>query len=371
MRAGNGTDWTGTTGRVTITPTTIALRDFRTASRDGSLAIAGTFARAGANAGDLDAKVDARGIALAAVNRDYVGTLGAHVEVARKREPAVVEAGDVTVDGTQLARSKTAPPTTLSLKISARPEHVTVAASVKALPIGGVAFALDLAAPARLEDVAAWKRAGRRAIRSAQLTVQGVDVAKLATFTGLPITAGKLAGTIALTATTATGSIKLSNVQSPKLRGIDHVDTDLELAQTADDELTPTLTVTAANLGRVVAQAHVGLPLRTLDPAAWRAIGLRAMRGATIKTDNIVVDPAMLARFDITATLRGNVQAEVDIGEALRTVAVHAAPRRTSARGTPIAQPVDVHVDADDRRQTPRPRRSRCSRRARRSRSCR
>jgi hypothetical protein len=230
---------------------------------------------------------------------------------------------------------------------------LTVRAEASGPTFGAANLAIAVDAPAELANVREWKQRGRAAIRSAQLRLQNID---LAAVRGLAAStsdlAGRVDGTIDIDATSATGSIRVRGVKSKALRGIESIDADLALAQPKDDELEPTLTARAAGVGTATAKARVALPERLFDPDAWRQLGVNALRGASVRTDTVNVDPAMLARFGITSTMRGRARFELDVGDGLSTVRLAAIA--DDVRGTPIAEPVSLRVNAaiDDKQTT-------------------
>jgi len=101
VRAGAGTEWHGTTGRVAIAKDRIEVKDLATTSKDGALAVAATYYRIGRRAGDVMAKVDAKAIAIANVAPELTGTVDAKVDFTRTNgivhATAEVRATDVSV----------------------------------------------------------------------------------------------------------------------------------------------------------------------------------------------------------------------------------------------------------------------------------
>lgn len=107
IRAGAGTEWRGTSGRLAIGPDRIELRDLATASKDGALRVAGSYQRTGRRAGDATAKVDIRTLALANLDPRFTGTVTAKVELARRA--GVIRAGaDLTARDVSLVRPRPA-----------------------------------------------------------------------------------------------------------------------------------------------------------------------------------------------------------------------------------------------------------------------
>ena len=340
VHAGDGSDWRGTAGRVLIGPEHVEVLALASTGPAGRVAISGSYLRAGHHAGDLRANVDVTGGVLAALHAGYAGTLEGHVEAERT---AGLWSGHASASGAGLSLVPGRPPVGLTAKISVLPGTVTVAATVSSPGVGSAQLALDLAAPARVDSVQAWRQRDRAAIRSAQLRVQDVDLGKLAAIVAPDQTiAGRLDGELDLTATTISGALHLRKLATPALRGTGAVDADLVLAQRAPDELDPTLTVAIAGLGKLVASAQLALPARVLDPDAWRHLGPAALRGAQLQTERIVVDAALLDRLGIASSLRGMASLRAEIGAGARTATL--TGDLLEVRGAPLAQPVTAHV---------------------------
>ena len=334
IRAGNGGDWRGANGRVVIGPQRVDVRGLTSANGEGKLALSGSFGRA---TGNVTASVDLQHFALQTVDPGYRGTASGHVEAART---GGLWSGTADVTGTALQLDPSRPALDLAAKVAAKPGSVTLAATASSPKIGGAKLALDLDAPSHLEDARAWRARGRGAIRSAQLELQHLDIAQLAALAGQKAT-GTLDGQIALTPTTVSGALHVRKLTTPALRGVKSTDADLELAQSATGELDPTLTVTLAEVGKIVAKAQIATPTHVLDPAAWNA---KLLRGAQIQTDKIVLDPALFDRFGIASTLRGTASLRVELGPEARTATLTGDVR--DVRGTQLAKPVDIHFVA-------------------------
>jgi len=284
VRAGDGVDWSGGTGHVVIGPERIDLQNFRSASAEGKVAASGSFGR---KSGDIVAKVDLESFALGVLQKGYSGTVGAHVDAARRGGQWT---GAVDVAAAGLAVSPDKPAIDLVAKLVAAPGTVTVDATATSKGIGGVKLALDLSPPRRIEDVAAWKARGRTAILS------DGDVV-----------------------------FQPRKVQRSGLC----------------DELDPQLTVVFADVGKLIAKAQIGMPKDLLDPKAWT---IASLRGAQIDTGKIIIDPGFLDRLKITSSLRGTASFHAEVGPGAKTLSV--AGDFLNVRGTPIAQPVDIKLVA-------------------------
>ena len=362
VRAGSGADWYGKTGHIDIGPERIALRDLASKSPVGHIALAGSYQRAGRHRGDLAADVDVRSLTLenlaGALTGEYHGKVDAHVAVTRT---AGAWQGDVRLDGRGVsipASSSASAASTAStprfdghVEAGLHGRQLTVAVDATSAELGRARFAASAEAPRAVTDPAAWQRLGRDAIRSAELTLRGIEIRRAAELAGLAGDyAGRINGDLKITATTTGGRIEVRDLVAPQLRGIG-VTAALDLAQNARDELTPRLTVTAEGLGNATAQAELAMPDRPFDPAAWRRLGRDALRGASARIEGIAIDPALLDRLGVASELRGRAGAAIDLGPAARTAQL--VVDVGELRGGPLDQPIDVHVTAAlDERET-------------------
>jgi translocation and assembly module TamB len=338
IRAGNNQDWTGTTGHVELGPEKIVIKDLRSASALGNLAVDGSFDRV---RGDIAANVVVNNVSLDSLGQGYHGKLDANVVVSRK---ANAWDADVKVNGAGLAIDPSTTQVDTHATIGLHGRQLLINADAQGLGLGAMKLALDLEAPANVVDPAAWKRLGRAAIRTSQLTLQGIEIRKVAELAKLEGDyAGRIDGDIQVTATTAGGRVEVHSIEAPALRGVKGVSAVLDLSQPSLTELVPTLNVTAEGIGRVQAQAQLTVPEKMFDPAAWKALGRGALKGATVKADDITIDPATLDRLGIVSELRAKLNVAVELGEAARTF--DATVDVAGLRGAPISQPLDIHFD--------------------------
>lgn len=350
VRAGNGSDWTGTTGHVEIGPERISVRDFTSASSLGHLAIAGSYERAGRRRGDLAANIDATGLALATLSSAYHGRLDAHVVVARR---GVAWDGDVRLDGTNLSIDPSAATLETHARATLHGTKLAVTATADSVGLGSAKLALELEVPAAVTDPRAWQRLGKDALRSGELAIHGVEVPRAMELAGLAGGyTGRIDGDFRMSPGQLGGRLEAHHIVAPELRGLGGpggVDVVLDVSQPSPTELAAALTANVEGVGGLSAQAQLAVPERLFDLAAWSALGRGALRSATVRAENITVDPAMLDRFGIASELRGQVSVAVDVGEAGRTV--QAALDVSALRGDPFVEPIDVHLTAvvDDR----------------------
>jgi autotransporter translocation and assembly factor TamB len=342
VRAGAGQDWTGTSGHIEIGPERIEVRDLRSASSGGTIAVAGTLDRAGRGAGDIVAKVDATDISLDNLNVAYRGKVNAHVAVQRTANRWT---GDVTVK----VAGVSVDPRTLTFdadaRISARDGSLLVAANASSLKLGAAKLELDVHAPRDLTDVAAWRRLARSAIDKGHIALERIDLGALANLVGKPgELSGRLDGDIRLTSTTSGGAVFVRDLMAPALRGTGGVSADLQISQTAPDELAPSLVARIDGIGGIRANARIGIPDRVFDPAAWRALGRGALRSASLRVDRVALDPGLFDRFNITTQLRGQLSIAAEVSEAAKSAQLSILVEQL--RGDPIAQPVDLQFVA-------------------------
>jgi autotransporter translocation and assembly factor TamB len=350
VRAGGGSDWTGHTGHLELGPERIVLRGLESASAQGRLAIAGSYERAGRRQGDLAANLEARAVSLDGLATGYHGTLDTRVAIARRGR---TWRGEVELDGTRLSIDPSPGVFDGHARIALHGTQLVVTANASSLELGSAALAIELEPPAAIMDPGAWKRLGRGAIRSGELTVHGLEISRAAQLAGLAGDyAGRIEGGLRVSSTEAGGRIAAKGVVAPALRGAGPLHAVLELSQPTSTELTPALTATAEGIGSVSARARLAVPDRPFDPAAWAELGRDALRGARLCAENLTVDPAVLERFGVRRNVRGGVSVAVDVGAAGRTM--QAAIDLTGLRGAPIMLPLDVHLTAavDDRSTT-------------------
>src|SRR5262249_53868428 len=122
------------------------------------------------------------------------------------------------------------------------------------------------------------------------------------------------------------------------------VSADIAIVSHAPDELSPSATVRIAGVGGGKIAAELQVPDRAFDPDAWRRLGRDALRSATVRVDEIPIDPGLLGRFGVTAGLRGKLRLAVDVGAGARENRLALDARQL--RGGVLDRPIHVHVDA-------------------------
>ena len=343
--------WRGTTGRLEIDPRRVVLRELRSTSAHGELAGAGSWVRAGAQAGALTARLEVTDLALEQLGTAYRGTVDAHVDVRRTKERWTGEGqwtGEIELHGRRLGVDGSPQTFDLDTTIAARADTLVVAGQASAPRLGAATFAVEVEAPEDLTAIAAWRRLDRAAIRTGHLTLANIELARVAELAGQPArVAGRLEAALQLSAASLGGVVRVRDVQTPELRGLGEVDAELRLSQAGAGALASTLVGTLGEVGRMAATAELELPARLFDPAAWRARGRQIIRGGSLRIEDVALEPALLARLGLVTPLRGRVTASAKLAAGLRgaELAVAAREVRGGVLAEPVAADLDVAID--------------------------
>jgi uncharacterized protein involved in outer membrane biogenesis len=342
VRVGSGADWRGTSGRITIAPAQIEVRRFATRSETGALAVDGTYHRAGRRAGDLQARLEAKSLALSTFRDGYTGTASADVELARTRGRFT---GRAEVAGRGIALRPGVAPLDADVKLDVREGRLAADVQASGARLGRIGLAADVDAPRDATDARAWQALGRSALREGRLVLARVDVGGIAALAGQEGEhRGVIDGELRLSGTTAAGAVTLRGLVTPATRTVGRIDADLQLAQTPRGELAPSVAVRVDGIGRADARAAIATPARPFDPAAWRRLGRQALASAEVRTSEVAFDPGMLDRFGVATNLRGRASLAVELGAGAWTANV--AARVRELRGDPIAEPVNAELTA-------------------------
>jgi hypothetical protein len=348
VRAAGGSEWHGSTGEVRISPREIKIENLRSESADGKLAVNATLGR---KTGDIAAKIDAT-VDLKSLEKAYTGKVDAHVDVTRthgKFEGLVTaKAAGVTLS------PKSGLVLSGDVKVEARADQLLANVDVSGGKVGSAKIALDVDAPKDVTNVKAWSALTRSAIRTAEIKLANIDLAQAAKAANLQPMAGKIDGDIKLTATEAGGAVAIRDVSTPQLKGMGTLSADLKVTEPAKNELQTTFTaqliptdVSAKDLtkngqSKLYAQAQFGAPDRLFDVKAWKALGIGAFKGATLRVDDLAFQPGTLERFGIITQMRGELGIGAEIDEAMK--AVRFQVNLHGLRGGMIAQPVTTSI---------------------------
>lgn len=340
LRAGNGSEWKGNTGHIEIGERRIVVSELESYSTRGALAINGELVR---STGDITAKVEVHGLTLDNFDPTYRGLVDANIDVTRRRGAF---AGTVDLNGTGLAITSSPYVFDIEAHVEGAADKLVVDATASSAAFGAASVKLDLDAPKDITNIEQWKHLHREAIRTGKVSFENIDLVKVAEAAGRPsaLTAGKLDGQLEFSAETTAGLVHVRELMAPALADVGAVNADLSLAPLAADELQVALLGKVATVGTFQVVARVGVPDHLFDPSSWIAQGPHALRGATLRVDEISVDPAQLARLGITTDIRGRVTAAAQIGEALDSAQIAIDVKQL--QGELIAQPVDAHFAA-------------------------
>lgn len=349
VRAGNGADWEGTTGQIAIGPERIDVRNLTSASKDSKLALDGHYHRVGRETGDLKAKIDLEAFTLDNLDKGYAGTLDAHVDLSRTNGRL---AGTAELAAKGIALRPGAIAFDAEAKLVAGPDKFAVDARASSPQLGTATLAVDIDGPKNITNVEGWKHMHRDSIRSGRITLAKLDVARLAQLANRP---GKYSGTIdgdiQISAQATGGLLQIRDLMAPALRSLGPLSANINVSQSGPDELTPTLVATiddrqasgkpvAKPLAKIDAQARLAMPGHLFNADAWKKLGRGALKGASLRVDDVLIEPALLDRFKLTTNFRGRASMVAEIAEAARSAKVGVSVR--DLRGSPVSQPVGI-----------------------------
>jgi autotransporter translocation and assembly factor TamB len=338
VRAAGGAQWRGTSGHVTISPERIEVRNVKSASADGHLAVDATFGR---KTGDLAAQVDAA-MNLQAVS-SYHGTADARIQVDRARGKL---AADVTAN---LHGLRLDPRSAMTLdgtaKITAKDGKLVADISADSLRGGSAEISVDVDGPRDMASAAQWKKLRRAAVTEARIQLSDLNLKVLGTIFGgaQKQIEGTVNGDVRMTPDTIGGEIQLRGLRG-SARDLGVIDGDLRFDQTAADEVTTTAEARIGTIGRLDAVAKLGMPARLFDPAAWKKLGLNVIHGATVRSSEIPFEPGTLERFGIVSQYRGVASISADVEPGLTSAAL--SFNLHDFRGGVIVAPITTHIDA-------------------------
>ena len=338
VRAAGGAQWRGNTGHVTISPERIEVRNIRSASADGNLAIDATVGR---KTGELSAKVDAA-MKLQAVSK-YHGTADAHIQVERAKGTLGAEVtanlhgfrldprSAMTLDGTA--------------KITAKDGKLVADISADSLRGGSAKISIDVDGPRDMANAARWKKLGRAAVKEARIQLSDLNLKVLGAIFGgaQKQVEGTVNGDIRMTPDDIGGRVQLRGLRG-SARDLGVIDGDLRLEQTAADEVTTTAQARIGTIGKLDAVAKLGMPVKLFDPAAWKKLGMNAIHGATIRSSEIPFEPGTLERFGIVSEYRGVASISADVQPGLASAAL--SFNLHDFRGGVIVAPISTHINA-------------------------
>jgi hypothetical protein len=340
-----GIAWRGSGGTVDVSPTRIAFAGLTPSVAGGKLAIDGDVALRGGTLGDIDATADIAEVDLREIDKaldldgDLRGVASAQVDVLRRGGGYE---GTVTGAVRGLATSDGADPidVTIDAKLEPHASSTTITGGVVArgARLGEVKIAMDVTAPRRLDDIVAWSRLERRAIRKLDMKGTGIDLAAAAGIAGQPPPAeGKVDIDVSMTPTETRGTIRGHAIVVPRVPA--PIDATITLADGPNGSVAATAVIDVHAIAHANVTGSVELPSRPFDPRAWMGIDAAALGAIHAEIDEIDLDATLARRLDI-GPWRGRVKATIDIAAGLETAKVTATAR--DVRGGPLARPIDV-----------------------------
>ena len=338
VRAAGGATWRGNTGEIAIGPQKIEIRDLKSTSAQGNLALAGDYVRAGAGAGDLHAKLDGS-FDLSNLEKGRTGHVDAAIDVTRRAQRWDGKV-DMNAKGFSIAQIEF----DANAKIRAQSGKVTAAVEANSVRAGHGTLALDVAAPTNLANAAAWGQLTKRAIRDLDIKLDHVDLRAVQKLAHTKPLQGMVDGEIKLANGVASGTIRARGVQGDAVHDLGTIDADVALEQIAHDEIRTTVDTNISKIGKISANVLAATPNRVFDPAAWKRLGPNALQGASLKTSELAFEPGTLEKAGIASLLRGRAQIAADIGPALRDAKVTVDVR--DLHGGVITMPVTAHLEA-------------------------
>ncbi|MDQ3337046.1 MAG: translocation/assembly module TamB domain-containing protein [Myxococcota bacterium] len=348
VRASNNADWTGTTGQIVIGSTRIDVKDLVSASKSGRIEVAGHMHRTN---GDLTAKVDLRSFGLENISKLYRGSVEASIDIERKKGRF---AGVIDVDATGIGLDPRVIAFDADARIEVRADKLVVDAKLTSPRLGTVDLDVDIDAPKDITNAVAWKKLHREDIRSARLQLVGLDVGRLTSLAKVQGEySGRIDGDIVLSPTTTGGTIQLKEISGPVLKNLGPLTANLNISQTGPDELTPTLIATiddrnaAGNpvqkpLARIEMQATLAMADHLFDPAAWQALGKGAFKGGALKVQDVMIEPPLLDRLQVTTNMRGRASFVAELAAGMESAKAKLMLRQL--RGNPIERPVSIDL---------------------------
>lgn len=273
VRAGAGTEWQGSGGRVVISKDRIELRDLATASKDGALAIAGAYQR---RTGDLAAKVDLETLALANLDPQYAGTVDAKLDFSR-RSGVVKATAEVRAHGISvvLPRAKT-----VAVTATAPPAKVvtTTPRTAKGTPVDGTS------------QIAA--NSGVLPATTPPATDKKVKSPTSSTATKADIPSRSIASQVTSnTKASVPAGADTAGTAAERDRRTPGFDATAKIAIDGTRAVVDA-TMTAGTSSAALAVELAG-PSQITDPAAWRRLGRDAIKTATVRVTKFDVKTAM------------------------------------------------------------------------------
>jgi len=338
---GPGQRWTGAGGTVEISETQVVVRGLRSAGPTGALALASARVARAAQP-DLAIAGSASGIDLASATRllgmptGWSGSLDAHIAVERR---AGRWSGTATAAARQLVQDASAPPIDAHISLALSRTRLALDVDAAAPALGRATLSLETVPPARVDDLAAWQRTTRSAIRSAHATFAELDLAAIGRVAHLALPPGHLEGDLTIAGEDLHGALHARGVELDVRGKRERLDGDVTLAATGDHIVA---TAGASALGIAVSgHATLSPPEHLFDPAAWQRLDARQLRDAQLRLPDAALE-AVLAALALPPAVTGRVAATVDLADLASGARFEID--LSEVRGGLLVRPVDARL---------------------------
>ncbi len=325
--------WSGAGGTIHIDDQRVLVRGVRSALDGDRAARVTVDATLGRGTGALDLHAAATAVPAAALDPSLRGVADASLAITRRRARW---AGHGELHATALVLAPDTPPVDAALALAVDGRHVTLEGSASNAQIGRAHVTLAVDGPRDLTDVQAWQRVARADLRAITLGLEHVDAAAL--------TNGRAGGTVDATLEirdgTPSGALTIRGVPTPA--GAADANVTLALSDTGLVDARARAHVGA--LGATTADARLRIPDRPFDVTAWRLLGARVVDDARVATEEIAIDPGLLAGLGIDAPYRGKARVAATLGAG--ATAAHVTVDVRELRGGALVRGVDVHAEA-------------------------
>lgn len=345
VRLPDARELAGAGGTVRVTPAQVVVAKLETEHRGGKVRLGATVDRA---TGGITGTLDVVRLPVSLVDPRARGDATGHVAItrtptggaARWKGDGTIAANNVVIDDKLVVDSRVhvaidGRRVALEVGTKLAPADTSSAGGLAGLGAlhGAAEVALAVDGPADLTDARGWMRLTRKDLRAATVTLGTIDL-------GLLGASGQVDGTVILTPVDTHGTVQISGIRTPAgaVTGTAVFDND-------HGAIAAITEAQVEGVGAAHVEARVGLPEHLFDPAAWQAQGEDAVHGASVTLDRFAVDPALLARFGITAPYTGHARLAVTIGRGIKSAKV--AIDADGVAGGPIAKPLDLHAEAD------------------------
>ncbi|MBK7073031.1 MAG: translocation/assembly module TamB domain-containing protein [Myxococcales bacterium] len=267
------------------------------------------------------------------------GTVSARAEL-QTRGRAIT--GEVAVSGQGVVVVAGARPIEVAVSAELEPRTVAITVDGRGDDLGAVTAALVATPPRRLDDLAAWRALPRGALRTLRLDVDAVALAAIPRITGRPLPAtGTARAHVALDA--AGGQVRIGGAALAIDGAPTPVDVDVTIDLDAAGRAALTAAASATGLGTATATGAAHVPARPFDVAAWLALDVTALDGATVTIPPTSLTPALARRLGLPP-VQGTAGATLIVGPRLASADLTITTDRL--RAAPVTVPVTATITA-------------------------